>query len=37
MKYVIETHDLYREYKTYQKPEGLMNSIKGIWERKYTS
>lgn len=37
MKYVIETNNLYREYKTYQKPEGLLNSIKGIWERKYTS
>ncbi|MEA9357408.1 ATP-binding cassette domain-containing protein [Bacteriovorax sp. PP10] len=35
MKYVIETEDLSRVYKTYQKPEGLMNSIKGIWERKY--
>lgn len=37
MKYVIETEDLSRVYKTYQKPEGLMNSIKGIWERKYDS
>lgn len=36
MKYVIETEDLSRVYKTYQKPEGLKNSIKGIWERKYT-
>ncbi len=35
MKTVIETHDLSRVYKTYQKPEGLRNSIKGIWERKY--
>lgn len=35
MKTVIETHDLCRIYKTYQKPEGLRNSIKGIWERKY--
>lgn len=35
MKYVIETQDLTRVYKTYQKPEGLMNSIKGIWQRKY--
>src|SRR6218665_3155421 len=35
MKYVIETNDLMRVYKTYQKPEGLKNSIKGIWERKY--
>ncbi len=37
MKYVIETQDLMRVYKTYQKPEGLVNSIKGIWERKYDS
>lgn len=35
MKYVIETKDLSRVYKTYQKPEGLMNSIRGIWQRKY--
>ena len=37
MKYVIETEELSRVYKTYQKPEGLMNSIRGIWERKYDS
>jgi len=37
MKNVIETHDLQRIYQTYQKPEGLVNSIKGIWERKYDS
>jgi ABC-2 type transport system ATP-binding protein len=37
MKYVIETTDLRRVYETYQKPEGLLNSIKGIWERKYDS
>jgi ABC-2 type transport system ATP-binding protein len=37
MKYVIETKDLSRVYKTYQKPEGLMNSIRGIWQRKYES
>ena len=37
MKYVIETEDLSRVYKTYQKPEGLKNSLKGIWERKYDS
>lgn len=35
MKYIIETSDLCRVYKTYQKPEGLMNSIRGIWTRKY--
>lgn len=37
MKYVIETNELQRVYQTYQKPEGLVNSIKGIWERKYDS
>ena len=37
MKYVIETEALSRVYKTYQKPEGLMNSIKGIWQRQYVS
>jgi ABC-2 type transport system ATP-binding protein len=35
MSIVIETKNLSRVFKTYQKPEGLMNSIKGIWERKY--
>ncbi len=37
MSIVIETTDLSREYKSYQKPEGVMNSIKGIWNREYTS
>ncbi|MFA6235948.1 MAG: ATP-binding cassette domain-containing protein [Bacteriovorax sp.] len=37
MKYAIETNNLSRIYKTYQKPEGLLNSIKGIWQRKYDS
>lgn len=37
MKYVIETQDLTRVYKSYQKPEGLANSIRGIWQRKYNS
>jgi ABC-2 type transport system ATP-binding protein len=31
----IETNDLSRSYKSYQKPEGLMNSFKGIWNRTY--
>jgi ABC-2 type transport system ATP-binding protein len=35
MTLAIETHDLKRVFKTYQKPEGLLNSIKGIWNRKY--
>lgn len=33
--YAIITHKLTRVYKTYQKQEGLLNSIKGIWQRKY--
>ena len=35
MTMAIETTELKRVFKTYQKPEGLMNSIKGIWNRKY--
>lgn len=35
MSIVIETKELSRVYKSYQKPEGLRNSIRGIWERKY--
>lgn len=35
MTYAIETNNLKRVFKTYQKPEGLLNSIKGIWNRKY--
>ncbi|HEX4926273.1 MAG TPA: ATP-binding cassette domain-containing protein [Bdellovibrionales bacterium] len=35
MKTVIETRGLTRSYKTYQKAEGLWNSIQGIWKRKY--
>ncbi len=37
MSIIIETTDLSRVYKSYQKPEGLMNSIRGIWTRKYDS
>jgi len=37
MKYVIETQNLGREYKTYQKKEGVLNSIKGFWNREYTT
>lgn len=37
MNIVIETTDLTREYKTYQKPEGLANSLKGIFKREYIS
>lgn len=37
MSFVIETKNLGREYKTYQKKEGVLNSIKGFWNREYTS
>jgi ABC-2 type transport system ATP-binding protein len=37
MSIVIETKDLTREYKTYQKPEGLKNSLQGIFKREYNS
>ena len=37
MSIVIETNNLFREYKSYKKPEGLKNSIKGIWNREYVS
>jgi ABC-2 type transport system ATP-binding protein len=35
MSIAIETKDLKRAYKTYRKEEGLLNSIKGIWNRRY--
>lgn len=35
MAIVIETTDLTRTYKTYQKPEGFLNSLKGFFDRKY--
>ena len=35
MAIAISTTDLKRVFKTYQKPEGLLNSFKGIWNRKY--
>lgn len=34
MSFVIETENLGRTYQTYKKPEGLMNSIKGFWNRQ---
>ncbi len=37
MSIVIETKDLSRVFKTYQKPEGLKNSLRGILKREYTS
>lgn len=32
---VIETRDLSRVYKSYEKPEGLWQSVRGFWDRKY--
>ena len=37
MAIVIETKDLSRVYKTYQKPEGFLNSLRGFVNRKYDS
>lgn len=36
MKYAIETKNLGRVYKTYSKQEGILNSLKGFYNRKYT-
>ncbi len=36
MKYAIEAVNLGRTYKTYSKKEGLLNSIKGLYNREYT-
>ncbi len=35
MGIVIETRDLSRVFKSYEKPEGLWQSIRGFWDRKY--
>ena len=35
MSIVIETRDLSRVFKSYEKPEGLWASLKGFWDRKY--
>lgn len=35
MSIVIETENLSRTYKSYQKPEGIINSLKGIFKREY--
>lgn len=35
MNFLIETNNLGRDYKTYQKKEGVLNSIKGFWNREY--
>lgn len=36
MKYAIQTENLGRVYKTYSKQEGILNSLKGFYNRKYT-
>lgn len=33
----IETFSLSRVYETYEKPEGIWNSVQGLWNRKYLS
>ncbi len=35
MSYVIQTKNLSRIYQTYKKPEGVINSLKGFWQRQY--
>jgi ABC-2 type transport system ATP-binding protein len=32
---MIETHNLTRSFKVYEKSEGLVQSLKGFWSRKY--
>lgn len=33
--YAIVTHDLCRVFRTYEKKEGILESIRGLWKRKY--
>lgn len=35
MSTVISTKNLSRSYQTYKKSEGILNSIKGFWQRQY--
>lgn len=37
MPIVIETKELSRVFETYEKPEGVWNSVRGFWDRKYLS
>lgn len=37
MAIAIETTDLTRVYQSYQKPEGILNSLKGFLNRRYNS
>lgn len=34
-QHVITTSQLRREYKTYKKPDGIWNSIQGLWNRQH--
>lgn len=36
MEFAIETNNLGRVYKTYTKKEGILNSLKGFYNREYT-
>ncbi len=36
MSFVIEAKNLSRSYKTYSKKEGILESVKGFWNRQYT-
>ena len=36
MSFIIETENLSRSYKTYTKKEGVLESVKGFWNRQYT-
>jgi ABC-2 type transport system ATP-binding protein len=35
MSLIISTQELSRTYRTYRKQDGLWNSVRGIWARKY--
>lgn len=37
MPIAIETNELSRIFQSYQKPEGVMNSLKGFWNRQYNN
>lgn len=35
MPFVISTNNLSRTYRTYGKADGIVNSLKGFWNRQY--
>lgn len=35
MQYTVETKGLCRNFQSYEKPEGVWNSVRGFWSRKY--